>query len=115
MAISRKEYNQCMVPFMKGSKPKEQRQFDMCVGAKLCSGKAETEDQAKTICSLPKEPKPVKTGQIKRGQSCEKDVAKLSQCVMNYFEDNKIYKQVLNINSIEIAIENALLECSCRK
>jgi hypothetical protein len=113
--MDRKEYNQCMVPYMKGSKPKEQRQLDMCVGAKICSGKAGTEDEAKIICSLPKEPKPVKTGRAKKGQSCEKEAGKLAQCMMNYFENNDLYKQILNVNSVGIAIENALLECSCQK
>jgi hypothetical protein len=55
--MNRQEYNKCITPYMRGSKPKEQRQFDMCVGAKLCSGKAETEEEARNICSLPKEPK----------------------------------------------------------
>jgi len=109
--MDRKQYNQCMVPYMKGSKPKEQRQFDMCVGAKICSGKAGNEEEAKRICSLPKEPKPVKTGQIKRGQSCEKDVAKLSQCIIENIDMNL----ASNINSIELAVRNALMECSCPK
>ena len=107
--MDRKQYNQCMVPFMKGSKVKEQRQFDMCVGAKLCSGKAETEEEAKAICSLPKEPKPVKIGRSRRGGSCEKDVAKLSECVVSNIDMNLAG----NINSIELAIRNALMECSC--
>lgn len=96
---------------MRGSKSKEQRQFDMCVGAKLCSNKAQTEEEAKSICSLPKEPKPVKIGQVKRGQSCERDVVKLSQCVV----DNIDMNLASNINSIELAIMNALMECSCKK
>jgi hypothetical protein len=113
--MDRKQYNQCMVPYMKGSKTKEQRQFDMCVGAKICSGKAKNEDEAISICSLPKEPKPVKIGRAKKGQSCEKEAGKLAQCMMNYFEDNNLYKQILNVNSVEIAIRNALVECSCQK
>jgi len=113
--MDRKEYNQCMVPFMRGSKPKEQRQFDMCVGAKICSGKAGNEEEAKSICLLPKEPKATKVRHANRGQSCEKDVANLAQCMISYFEARNLYKQVLNINSVELAIRNALMECSCRK
>jgi hypothetical protein len=109
--MDRKQYNQCIAPYMRGSKPKEQRQFDMCVGAKICSGKAGTEEEARGICSLPKEPKPIKTGQIKRGQSCEKDVAKLAQCIVSKIDMNL----ASNINSIELAIMNALMECSCPK
>lgn len=113
--MDRKEYNQCMVPYMKGSKTKEQRQFDMCVGAKICSGKAGTKEEVIGICSLPKEPKPVKVGRVKKEQSCEKDVATVSQCMMDYFQEHNLYKQILNVNSVEIAIKNALLECSCPK
>lgn len=112
--MDRKDYNQCMIPFMKGSKPKEKRQFDMCVGAKICA-KGMSEEEAKSICSLPKEPKPVKVGRVKKGQSCEKEVGKLSECMMNYFETNNVYKQILNINTVELAIGNALMECSCPK
>lgn len=109
--MDRKQYNQCMIPYMKGSKPKEQRQFDMCVGAKICSGKAGNEEEAKSICSLPKEPKPVKIGGVKKGQSCEKDVAKLSECIV----DNIDMNLASNINSIDVAIMNALMECSCKR
>lgn len=112
--MDRNQYNQCMVPYMKGSKPKEQRQFDMCVGAKICA-KGMSEEEAKRICSLPKEPKPVKNRLVKKGQSCEKDVAKLSQCMMNYFDENNLYRQILNVNSVEIVIRSALMECSCQK
>lgn len=56
--MDRKKYNECMIPYMKGSKPREERRFDMCVGAKLCSGKAQTEQEAINVCSLPKEPSP---------------------------------------------------------
>jgi hypothetical protein len=113
--MDRKQYNQCMVPFMKGSKPKEQRQFDMCVGAKICSGKAGTEEEAISICSLPKELKPVKTRQVKSGQSCEREAGKLAQCMMDYFDKNNLYRQILNVNSVEVAIENAILDCTCQK
>ena len=54
---NREEYNTCMRPYMTGSKPKEQRKLDFCVGAKVCSGKAKTEEEAKAICSIPKLPK----------------------------------------------------------
>lgn len=53
----REEYNACMRPYMTGSKPKEQRKLDFCVGAKVCSGKAKTEEEARAICSIPKLPK----------------------------------------------------------
>jgi len=53
---NREEYNACMRPFITGSKPKEQRKRDFCVGAKICSGKAQTEEEAADLCAkaLPK-------------------------------------------------------------
>ena len=54
---SREEYNACMRPYLTGSKPKEQRKLDFCVGAKVCSGHAATEEEAIQVCSLPKPPK----------------------------------------------------------
>lgn len=53
----RTEYNECMKPFMSGSKTKEERQRDMCIGAKICSGKANTQEEAESICRAPKLPK----------------------------------------------------------
>jgi len=113
--MSREEYNKCLVPYLRGSKPKEQRQFDMCIGAKICSGKAKSEDEARQICSLPKEPKPPKISKKTKAESCENDAAQLTQCMMNYFEDQGLYQKLLNVNSVGISIENALLECTCRK
>jgi len=55
--MDRTAYNQCMVPHMQGQKSKEQRQHDMCVGAKLCTGKVATREEAEQICSMPKLPK----------------------------------------------------------
>jgi hypothetical protein len=53
--MDRKEYNQCMRPYLTGSKTKEERKRDFCVGAKICSSKVSTREEAEQICSLPKE------------------------------------------------------------
>jgi hypothetical protein len=53
----RAAYNECMRPFITGSgKTKEKRKQDFCVGAKICSGKAGTEEEAAALCarSVPK-------------------------------------------------------------
>lgn len=55
---TRTEYNQCMRPYITGSgKSKEQRKLDFCVGAKICSGKSSSREEAVQLCSLPKESK----------------------------------------------------------
>lgn len=43
-----------MRPYITGSKPKEQRRLDFCTGAKICSGKASTREQAEELCRQPK-------------------------------------------------------------
>lgn len=54
---NREEYNACMRPFITGKgKPKEERKRSFCVGAKVCSGKAKSEEEAAELCakSVPK-------------------------------------------------------------
>lgn len=48
---TRTEYNECMRPFITGSKPKEERKRDFCIGAKICSGRAQTKEEAAQLCS----------------------------------------------------------------
>lgn len=47
---SRESYNSCMVPWIKGKEGLERR-LSFCAGAKICSGKAKTLDEAKQICN----------------------------------------------------------------
>ena len=55
---NREEYNTCMKPYITGKgKTKEQRKLDFCIGAKMCSGKAKTDEEAKGICDVPRLPK----------------------------------------------------------
>lgn len=62
--MDREAYNQCMKPHMSGKgKSKEERRIGMCVGAKLCTGKASTEEEALRICSVPKLPKWAKSAE----------------------------------------------------
>lgn len=62
---SRAEYNKCMIPFLKDGKTKEQHRMDFCVGAKICSGKSKSKEEAAQVCQIslsqPKEPKSRKT------------------------------------------------------
>jgi len=79
--VDRKEYTDCMTPFMKGKgKTKQQRQHDMCIGAKLCSGKASSETDAEVLCNAPKLPKWAK-GAAKQAEeepiSCPDRIARI--------------------------------------
>ncbi len=56
--MDREKYNACMRPYISGKdKTKEERRFGFCIGAKLCSGKAKTEEEAAVICNAPRLPK----------------------------------------------------------
>ena len=81
----------------------------MCLGAKLCSGKAKTKEEAEYLCSLPKEPKPPKEKRDKGGNGCEKEVLKLAHCIVERIDTSL----ASNVNSIEIALANAMIECKC--
>ena len=78
---TREEYNACMRPYITGKgKSKEERQRSFCIGAKVCSGKAQSEEQGADLCAksvpkwakqaLPKEeeklPCPMRMGRVRQ-------------------------------------------------
>lgn len=109
---SRAEYTTCMKPHITGKGlSKEERTLRFCVGAKLCSGKAKSEEEAKRICLEPKPPKQTKpSGSHRRkGASCEDHVLSIASCMVEHIDMN----QASNINSVETAIVNAMMRCEC--
>jgi len=57
--MKREVYNACVSKGLKGKTlGKEERQQEFCIVAKLCSGKAQSREEANALCSQPKEPKP---------------------------------------------------------
>lgn len=108
--MRREEYNACISKGLKGKTfGKEERKLEFCVVAKLCSSKIKDREEAERICSLPKEPKPLKASKKQKPQSCEKEVAKVAHCMVDKIDMNL----ASNINSIETAIINAMVECQC--
>lgn len=98
-----------MVPWMRGEGlTREERNHKMCIGAKICSGKAENEKEAEAICSIPKPPKERKK-RAEKTNTCVDDVINLAHCMV----DNIDMNQASNINSIEPAIINSMLKCKC--
>lgn len=76
--MDRKEYTDCMRPFMTGGGPDRKERF--CIGAKVCSGKATNEQEAAKLCAeAAANPKP-KTNRMNRKSKI--DVANLSVCVI---------------------------------
>lgn len=87
---------------------KEERQQLFCVESRLCSGKASERAEAEKICSMPKASKQVK---IKtKGISCESQVIAEARCVVEHIDMNS----ASNVNSIETAVINAMMECKCQ-
>ncbi len=74
----REAYTSCMIPFMKGGGPDRKLRF--CTGAKICSGKAASEEEARQIClsQPPKEPKKRKS---RKTADCSKEMAVISACL----------------------------------
>lgn len=112
--MDRKQYNTCMKPYISGTgMTKEERRLRFCIGAKLCSGKAETEDEAMAVCLMPKPEKPKKVKGVDQSDpdKCEKDILKLAACIA----ENADMNLVGNINSLEAGIADALMVCVCQK
>jgi len=110
--MERAKYNACVANGLRGKElTKDERKLEFCVVAKVCSGKANNREEALTICSQPKPPKPEKTRKKKAEtpESCEKDVFKLSKCMVPHIDMDLAG----NVNSIEAAIVNAMMECKC--
>ncbi len=92
-----------MTPFMSGKgKTKEERKRAMCIGAKMCSGKAQTETEAEQICinQPPKEPKA-------RKQRGTIDAAKLAGCVASSLDLDG-----LTVDNAPARLETAITHCS---
>lgn len=108
--MRQEEYRSCIARGMSGKQfTKDERKLEFCILAKKCSNKAKTREEALTICSQPKPPKPVKLRQEKP-EACEKSVMKLAHCMVENIDMNL----ASNINSVETAIINAMIECQCQ-
>ena len=79
--MDRQAYNECMRPYITGSKPAEERKLDFCVGAKICSGKAKDREEAVAICSMPKEPKEPKARKTRGKANCGKEMGDIAFCL----------------------------------
>lgn len=110
--MSQKDYRACMAKGMQGKTlTKEERKLEFCTLAKLCSKKTSSREEAQRMCSLPKPPKTTKERGVRRRkeETCETRVIALSRCIA----ENIDMDQVSNVNSIEMALANALMKCEC--
>lgn len=106
--MDREAYNNCMKPYMQGSG--EDKKLDFCVGAKICSGKAASEDEARQIC-LTEPKKAPKSGKNKKSANCPADMEVLAACVVGKLTDD-ILSSDKDLTSIMTKI---LQECQCGK
>ncbi len=108
--MDRKAYTSCMTPHMKGTgKTKEQRQNDMCIGAKLCTGKASTHEEAERLCAeQAKIPKPFKAKGA-RGK-CRIELSNLASCL-----STTLSLEGLTPDNLAPRLAAALQTCGVRK
>ena len=131
--MDKKKYNNCMKPYITGTglKP-EERKLRFCIGAKVCSGKANTEEDARLICLQPKPakekaeepkvaamaeelgiPKPKKMTKSDK-IVCRQEMVALTECVREGLKEElskrfgmQVADDVVNIMSGE------LIKCKC--
>ncbi len=103
--MGRQKYNTCMVPFMKGGGPDRKLRF--CTGAKLCSGKAKSEQEAREICLTepPKEPK-----RRRLAGTGPPDPAIVAACVAE-----AIQIENLTAENLQAQLTDAITRCSLAK
>jgi len=103
--VSREEYTKCMVPHMKGGGPDRKLRF--CIGAKLCSMKSETEEEAEKLCiEAAANPKPAKATR-RKGKAGFGDLNALAACAVQ-----KIDLDSLTPENIAATLTAALQDCS---
>lgn len=102
--MGREEYSKCMVPWMKGGGPERKERF--CLGAKICSGKATTEEEAARLCAeAAANPKPqAKTGT--RSRKCKIVAPDLATCILESLSGSEV--NLVNLTT-------AITKCSGQK
>lgn len=99
--MDRTAYNDCMRPYMTGAATAGERQANMCIGAKICTGKASSQAEARHICET-QPPKPPKEA---KGANCGIKAEKLASCIIGRLEGK--------ITSME-TLREAVMLCSCK-
>jgi hypothetical protein len=97
------EYTSCMSPFMKGPKELAPGAKSMCVGAKICTGRAKSEEEAIQICQS----QPAKPGKVARGSKCLENLDQYVECVMD--------KINFEADDMKVELTKALGLCICGK
>jgi len=84
-----------MKPWMTGGGPERKQRF--CIGAKICSGKSSTEQEAAKLCAeAAANPKPPKAG-TRKARKCAIDSAALAGCVIKLIDATTTVTQLTSI------------------
>jgi len=103
---TRQEYTDCMKPFMTGGGPDRKERF--CKGAKICSGKASTEQEAAQLCAeAAANPKPPKARKAGKKGSGSVNVSGVAACLVT-----KINPEELTEENIKETFTKALKACT---
>ena len=85
---TREEYTACMKPHMTGGGPDRKERF--CVGAKLCSGKAKTKEEATRLCAeAAANPKPAAVGG-KKSRKCKIVAPDMAACIIENLGESEV-------------------------
>lgn len=90
---SRKEYTDCMVPWMTGGGPDRKERF--CIGAKVCSKGVSQEEGARLCAEAAANPKPPRVQKIRRGKV---DTDILATCIIKGLDGSE--PTLANLNKI---------------
>lgn len=97
------DYTNCMKPWMKGAKEIDGVKA-MCVGAKMCTGKARSQDEAIAICKSQPAAAP-RSGRAVKGAKCMANLDQYVECFMS--------KINFEADDMEEEIKKAISSCIC--
>ncbi len=117
--MDRVEYNNCMKPYMSGAATQEERSHNMCIGAKICTGKANNTGDAEKLCqqaaiekqSIGSGAEQVHVSRKKTGSVCRSDLQPIVTCMMSEID----FAGITGYSYLEMEIKKALSKCMCNK
>jgi hypothetical protein len=101
---TREEYNQCMKPYISGQH--KDRKLSFCAGAKICTGKASTIEEAEKICRElpPKEPRIRKT-RLTANTCSTQSIDTITNCLVTHIN--------FNASDMNKELRDNLARCMC--
>jgi hypothetical protein len=98
------EYTDCMKPWMQGPKELAPGASAMCVGAKMCTGKAKNQQEAIQICQETPQKPATKKGMTK-GAKCVANLDEYVECLLS--------KMDFNSGDLKGELRKSVADCFC--